>query len=95
MKNLIVAAGVLVATLLMTACSPFLPQGSGSGGNEIIGALKEIASDPRCGHTDRIQGNLGGMGGNNLSVFLERTCPPESTTTEPLAVRVIPADPAT
>jgi hypothetical protein len=43
---------------------------------DVIGALKEIASDPRCGHVDRIQGNLGGLGGNNLSVFLERTCPP-------------------
>lgn len=58
------------AALALTACSTM-----GTGNADVIGTLKEIASDPRCGHTDRISGNLGGLGGNNLNVFLERTCP--------------------
>jgi hypothetical protein len=37
---------------------------------------KQIATDPRCSHTDRVQGNLGGLTGNTLAVYLERTCPP-------------------
>jgi hypothetical protein len=37
---------------------------------------KQIATDPRCSHTDRVQGNLGGLSGNALAVYLERTCPP-------------------
>jgi hypothetical protein len=46
-----------------------------SGGSDLVSAVQQIASDPRCGHTDRISGNLGGLTGNNLNVFLERTCP--------------------
>jgi hypothetical protein len=42
---------------------------------------KQIASDPRCGHTDRVQGNLGGVTGNNLAVYLERVCPPAAGQT--------------
>ncbi len=40
--------------------------------------VAKISADPRCGHIDRIQGNLGGVGaigGGGLSVYLERTCP--------------------
>ncbi len=74
---------VCVAALALTGCAG-LP-GSGASNTDIVGALKEIASDPRCGHTDRLQGNLGGLGGNNLSVFLERTCPPAPAAPEPLS----------
>lgn len=62
MKHVLIVA----AALCLTACA------SNANFHE---AITEIASDPRCGHVDRIQGNLGGFGGNNLSVFLERTCP--------------------
>lgn len=59
----------LAAYVLLAGCA------STASSTDIVGALKEIASDPRCGHTDRVSGNLGGFGGNNLNVFLERTCP--------------------
>lgn len=49
--------------------------GGGSSLDTFNQTLKELATDPRCGHTDRLQGNLGGLTGNNLSVYLERTCP--------------------
>lgn len=63
----------LTAAVALSGCGvPGIPGGSNT---DVLGALKEIASDPRCGHTDRISGNLGGFGGNNLNVFLERTCP--------------------
>jgi hypothetical protein len=63
------------AAMGLTACGTALAPG-GKGQTDIVGALTTIASDPRCGHTDRISGNLGGLAGNNLNVFLERTCPP-------------------
>jgi hypothetical protein len=50
--------------------------GSGSGLTQFNATLDKLASDPRCGHTDRVQGNLGGLTGSNLAVFFERTCPP-------------------
>jgi hypothetical protein len=64
---------ILAACVALSGCSSLT---GAPNQTDVIGALKEIASDPRCGHVDRIQGNLGGLGGNNLSVFLERTCPP-------------------
>lgn len=65
---------VLAACVALSGCAG-MPT-AGATNTDVIGAIKEIASDPRCGHTDRLQGNLGGLGGNNLSLFLERTCPP-------------------
>lgn len=41
---------------------------------DLTKAMTTIASDPSCGHTDRIQGDIGGLG-SGLHVFLERTCP--------------------
>lgn len=71
----------LAATFALAACAG-LP---GGGGSDVGAALKEIASDPRCGHVDRIQGNLGGLTGNNLSVFAERTCPAAPAEAKPAA----------
>ena len=46
---------------------------------------KQIAQDPNCAHTDRVQGNLGGVTGNNLAVYLERSCPAKAATPTPPA----------
>lgn len=62
---------IIVAGLALTGCAGL----SNGQGADVVQAVQAIASDPRCGHVDRISGNIGGMGGNNLNVFLERTCP--------------------
>lgn len=55
-----------------------------TGGNsQLLEALQAMASDPNCGHTDRISGNLGGLSGNNLNIFLERQCPARPDGTIP------------
>jgi hypothetical protein len=66
---------ILALGLSLSACQTLGGPKPDGVSNEWLAALKEIASDPRCAHTDRIQGNLGGLTGNNLSVFLERECP--------------------
>ncbi|MBI1196751.1 MAG: hypothetical protein GC203_02705 [Phenylobacterium sp.] len=68
----ILSLAACVAMASLGACNTL---GSGQGGTDLVGAVKEIASDPNCGHTDRVSGNLGGLGGNNLNVYLERSCP--------------------
>ncbi len=70
----------MTRTLIVLALAAGLSGCASMPGNtDVIGTLKEIASDPRCAHTDRVSGNLGGLGGNNLNVFLERTCPAGAT----------------
>ena len=61
---------IVAAALALAACS------TANGAQQWEDLVTKIATDPRCGHTDRIQGNLGGLTGNNLAVFAERTCPP-------------------
>jgi hypothetical protein len=60
----------------LTALAATLAGCAGANSAAFADFAKQIATDPRCGHTDRVQGNLGGVSGNNLAVFLERTCPP-------------------
>lgn len=72
MKPRILIGIVPFVALALAGCGT---AGLGAGNSDVIGTLKEIASDPRCAHTDRVSGNLGGLGGNNLNVFLERQCP--------------------
>lgn len=62
-----------LAALSLAGCGTLQP-----GQTDLVKAVQEIAADPNCGHTDRISGNLGGLTGNNLNVFLERTCPARS-----------------
>lgn len=69
MKLMLAAA----AALSLGACAG-LPGGDGSASG-VLSVLREVAMDPNCAHTDRVSGNLGGLTGNNLNVFLERTCP--------------------
>lgn len=70
MRALVLAAATLAAAAL-SGCGTL----SGGNGAEFTKALSQMASDPRCGHVDRIQGDIGGLG-SGLHVFLERTCPP-------------------
>jgi hypothetical protein len=66
--KLLLVAGCALACLL-SGC------GTTSGSSaQLTDTLKAIASDPNCGHVDRIQGDIGGLG-SGLHVFLERTCP--------------------
>lgn len=74
MRGILIVAAVSLAATALSACAT-LP---GSGNADVVNAIKEIATDPNCGHTDRISGNLGGLSGNNLNLFLERTCPPRA-----------------
>jgi hypothetical protein len=83
-------AGLALACVLLSGCAGVTSLTGGSS-SQLADTLKAIASDPNCGHTDRIQGNLGGLGGNNLNVYLERTCPPHST---PIAAVVATPAPA-
>jgi hypothetical protein len=76
MRALLIAAAALAAVVSLSG-------GSSTALNQFNATLDKIATDPRCGHTDRLQGNLGGLTGNNLSVFLERTCPPAETKPAP------------
>lgn len=88
MKRTLFLAALLALAFSTTACgTPGLPALSNGAvakaanaqtnaqTNDVVGAIKEIAKDPNCAHTDRLQGNLGGLSGNNLSVFVERVCP--------------------
>lgn len=69
-----IMGAVALAALGLTGCA----SAGGAGLAQFNATLEKLASDPRCGHTDRLQGNLGGLTGNNLSVYLERTCPPQT-----------------
>ena len=66
---------VLCAVLLLAGCGV---SGCGStalnGQNQFISAISEIAKDPTCGHTDRIDIDLG-LTGSHGKLFLERACP--------------------
>jgi hypothetical protein len=64
---------------------------AGPSGAAYADFAKQIASDPKCGHTDRVQGNLGGLTGNNLAVYLERTCPAPA---QAVSAPATPVDPA-
>lgn len=81
------------AALSLGACGT--PLAGSKGQTDIVGALTTIASDPRCGHTDRISGNLGGLTGNNLNVFLERTCPPLVMPLKAVDAATLAGDPPT
>jgi hypothetical protein len=78
---------ILIALALSAAAACLAGCGTLTGGESSLDTfnqtLKELATDPRCGHTDRLQGNLGGLTGNNLSVYLERTCPPAQGANAP------------
>lgn len=69
------------AAMMLGACGTT----GGMNSTDFLTAVKEIAQDPNCGHTDRIQGNLGGLGGNNLALYFERTCPAKGATPAPPA----------
>ncbi|MGZ6016746.1 MAG: hypothetical protein ACXWKM_13480 [Phenylobacterium sp.] len=72
--------------MVLTVAAPLLAACGTMGSADFqhfMDGVKEIASDPNCGHTDRIQGNLGGVTGNNLAVYLERTCPARGSVTAP------------
>lgn len=72
------SAALSLAAIALSGCAGMT---AGAGNTDLIGTLKEIASDPRCAHVDRVSGNLGGLGGNNLNIYLERTCPAGSPPT--------------
>lgn len=76
---------ILAPLLLLAGCS------STASSQAFTDFAKEIATDPHCGHTDRVQGNLGGVTGNNLAVFLERTCPAPAQTPVPAPTSSAPA----
>lgn len=57
-----------------------------NGQNQFIAAVTEVAKDPRCGHTDRIDIDLS-LTGPRGKLFLERNCPLPAPT--PLASAVI------
>lgn len=81
------------ATIALTAVACLLAACGTTGTQDFqhfLDGVKELAQDPNCGHTDRIQGNLGGLGGNNLAVYLERTCPAKAPTVTPGAVVAAP-----
>lgn len=84
MKRNLVAGAACALALALSGCST-------TSGSSISDAIKEIASDPRCGHIDRIQGNLGGLSANNLSLFLERTCPPAPAVAIGVPATTVPA----
>lgn len=74
MKTLILAA-LAVACAALCACSPLaaMTGAPGRGGSELSEAIRTIATDPNCGHTDRLNVTLGPI--PTGSIFLERNCP--------------------
>jgi hypothetical protein len=78
---------IVLLALLASGCSTASSQ-------SFADFAKQIASDPRCGHTDRVQGNLGGgVTGNSLAVYLERVCPPAASQTAATGGAPTPAGP--
>lgn len=59
---------IAAAALALSACSTM-----GGGASGFTQAAAEIAKDPNCGHTDRINIILGVV--SSGSIFLERNCP--------------------
>lgn len=70
---------VLIITAAAMALSGCSSMGGGQSQTDFLDAVKQIASDPRCGHVDRVQGDIGGLS-SGLHVFLERTCPAQPAT---------------
>lgn len=68
---------IAAASVALSGCAS-AGLGGGTSQADFLKALQAMASDPRCGHTDRLQGDIGGLG-SGLHVFLERTCPPDPT----------------
>lgn len=46
----------------------------GATNTDLVNAIKEVARDPNCGHTDRIDIDLN-LTGPRGKLFLERQCP--------------------
>lgn len=89
MHKITLLAGCALASVAVSAC------GSTGSSASFADFAKTIAEDPRCGHIDRVQGNLGGLTGNNLAVYLERTCPAGTPPTPPTAPAPAGPPPAT
>ncbi len=87
--KIILALALSAAAACLAGCGTLT--GGPSGLETFNQTLEKLATDPRCGHTDRLQGNLGGLTGNNLSVYLERTCPPAQAPNAPPVVEPAPA----
>ena len=83
MKSILVAAALAAACLATSGCA--------SGSSSFMAAATEIAKDPNCAHTDRVNVTLGGMTGATGSVFLERNC---AAATPAQAATVIAPAPA-
>lgn len=65
----------LALSVTLSGCS------TAAGGNgQFLSAITEIAKDPKCGHTDRVNVVLGPI--STGSVFLERNCPAPATPTQ-------------
>lgn len=62
---------IAAASLAVTACGT-IPLGNDQTGKSWADAAIEIAKDPKCGHTDRIDIDLGIV--SKGKIFLERAC---------------------
>lgn len=69
--RILTLAALAAASLAMTACGT-IPLGNDQTGKSWADAAIEIAKDPKCGHTDRIDIDLGVV--SKGKVFLERAC---------------------
>jgi hypothetical protein len=77
-RPLLIGCAVAAFALSASACSTI----GGSSNAELLATLKAIATDPSCGHVDRVNVTLGALPSG--SVFLERNCP--LTTGDPSAI---------
>jgi hypothetical protein len=76
-------AGAAIAALALSSCGTLGAVTGGRDDGKFAEAIMAIATDPNCGHTDRLNVTLGPVPSG--SIFLERNCPaPERPAAVPL-----------
>lgn len=80
-RPLLIGCAVAALGLSVAGCGTV----TGGGNAELLAAIKTMATDPNCGHTDRLNVTLGALPSG--SVFLERNCPmPAAPPGDPSAI---------
>lgn len=74
MKILCTLAVLCLLAACTTGCATGLsPGGAKLTGDQLAATMKDIATDPKCGHTDTLNVILGPVPSGSL--FLQRQCP--------------------
>lgn len=84
MRRILLLATASVAAIALAGCNGLGALTGSPGGSQLSEAIKAIATDPNCGHTDRLAVALGPVPSG--TVYLERNCPARTGAVQPGAI---------